>query len=53
MTRHYYRLTNLKIVRAFEIMRKVLDERPSQAGTLASELAPGRPRRRPTEDRRR
>lgn len=35
----YYRLTNQKIVRAFELMREVLLERLSQTGLLADELA--------------
>lgn len=36
----YYRLTNPKIVRAFELMREVLLERLSQTRLLADELAP-------------
>lgn len=35
----YYRLSNPKIVRAFEIMREVLLERLSEASDLAEELA--------------
>lgn len=42
----YYRLSNPKIVRAFEIMREVLLERLSRATDLAVELARRAPERR-------